>query len=165
MSRNKFSPLHPLPSEEDLKKMVSNFEYKKIDINALPEPIKSNGLVAKCNSFILCASGSTDGMLYSFVGIRLDKGNVVDEHPFVLYYDYSDSSKNFGGIIQHGDWDDRTVALEQWQIDALDASGLTASFTYKTIPPDSSGSLDDLRANGMLVGISKQFEILFKNKH
>jgi hypothetical protein len=163
MSKKLFTPLNNLPNIKDLENMISNFEYKKVEINQLPEPIKNNGLVTKCNSFILCASGTTNGMLYSFVGIRPDKGDVIDEHPFVFYYDINPSN-NFGGIIHHGDWDGRTTSMEQWQIDALDASGLTASFTYKTIPPLSSGSLDDLRNNGMIKGLSKQFEILFKNK-
>jgi len=47
----------------------------------------------------------------------------------------------------------------------MSASGLTASFTYKTIPTTGSGSLDDLRQNGMLEGLSDQFEILFKKGH
>jgi hypothetical protein len=164
MLKNKFSPLNVLPNEEDLKKIVSNFEYKKIGTHELPDPIINNGLVSNCNSFIMCASGSTAGMLYSLVGIRPDKGDVIDEHPFVFYYDYYDSSNNFGGIIHHGDWEGRTVPLERWQKQALDASGLTASFSYKSIPSGGSGSLEDLRSNGMLNGLSKQFETLFKNK-
>jgi|ERR1035437_680227 hypothetical protein len=164
MSKNQFSPLYSLPKEEDIKKLVSNFEYKKIETSQLPQPIIDNGLVGKCNSFVVAASGNTESMLYSFVGIRPDKGNVVDEHPIVLCYNQSDASKNFGGIIHHGDWEGRTIPLEQWQINAMEASGLTANFSYKSIPPDSSGLLIDLSTNGMLNGLSKQFEILFKNK-
>lgn len=164
MAKNQFSPLKDLPNEEDLKSMISNFEYKKIENHELPEKIIDNGLVNKCNSFILAASGSTECMLYSFVGIRPDKGDVIDEHPFVYYYDYKNPANNFGGIIHHGDWDKRTIPMEPWQIAALSASGLTASFTYKDIPTGASGSLEDLRINGMLDGISDQFEILFKNK-
>ena len=126
--------------------------------------IADGKLVEVKSSGSLSISGSTAGMLYTFVGLRLDKGNVIDEHPFVLYYDYNDPSKNFGGIIHHGDWQERTKQLEPWQVAALGASGMTASFTYKSIPPGSSGSLDDLRANGVLDGISEQFNILFKNK-
>jgi hypothetical protein len=164
MTKNQFSQLVELPDEADLKKMVGNFEYKKIENHELPSPIASNGLVDKCNSFVMASSGSSAGMLYSFVGLRPDKGNVIDEHPFVLYYDYNNPSKNFGGIIHHGDWPERTKNLESWQVDALDSSGITASFTYKSIPPNSSGSLYDLRSNGVLDGISEQFNILFKNK-
>lgn len=164
MAKNQFSPLKDLPNEEDLKKMISNFEYKKIENHELPQKIIDNGLVNKCNSFILAASGSTNGMLYSFVGIRPDKGGVIDEHPFVYYYDYGDSSKNFGGIIHHGDWEERTTSMESWQMSALSSSGLTASFTYKSIPPGGSGSLNDLKKNGMIEGLSDQFEILFNNK-
>ena len=164
MGKNHFSPLEDLPNEDDLKKIISNFEYKKIENNELPYPIFNNGLVNKCNSFLLAASGSSEGMLYSFVGIRPDKGDVIDEHPFVYYYDYNDASKNFGGIIHHGDWSSRTTPMEEWQIAALNSSGLTASFNYKTIPPGGSGSLNDLKANGMIEGLSDQFEILFNNK-
>jgi len=162
--QNLFSPLEDLPSEDDIKKLVSNFEYRRIEVNQLPSPFKQNGLVNKCNSFILCASGTTEGMLYSFVGLRPDEGNKIDEHPFVCYYDYQNPSNNFGGIIHHGDWNGRTIQMQQWQIDAMEASGLTANFTYKLIPPNSSGYLTDLSTNGMLNGLSKQFQILTRNK-
>jgi len=164
MGSNKFSKLEDLPNENDIKKIVNNFEYKKIENHDLPKPIDSNGLISKCNSFVLCASGSTEGMLYSFTGLRPDKGNVIDEHPFVFYYDYNDPSNNFGGIIHHGNWSGRTVKLEPWQIAAMDSSGLTANFTYKGIPPGDSGSLSDLNDKGMLKGVSDQFQILINNK-
>lgn len=164
MSKNIFSQLEDMPNEEELRLMISNLEFRRIENHELPKPIKTNGLVSKCNSFLLAASGSTSGMLYSFVGIRPDKGNVIDEHPFVFYYDYINSSKNFGGIIHHGDWNGRTQPLEEWQLSAISASGLTANFTYKSIPPRSSGSLEDLKNNGMLDGLSDQFEILLRNK-
>ena len=164
MIKNHFSPLKDLPDEDKLKKLVSNLEYKRIETSQLPEPLNNNGLAGKCNSFVAAASGTDECMLYSFVGIRPDKGKVFDEHPIVLCYNQKDASKNFGGVIHHGDWPDRTIPLEKWQIDAMAASGVTASFEYKSIPPGSSGSLVDLRTNGMLNGLSKQFEILIKNK-
>jgi hypothetical protein len=164
MSKNQFARLDHLPEEQHLRKMISNFEYKKVELHELPIPLDKNGLVSKCNSFILAASGSSEGMLYSFVGIRPDKGNVIDEHPLVFYYHNSDPSQNFGGIIHHGNWMDRTIPLSLEQISAISASGLTASFTYKSIPPGSSGSLEDLRNNGMLEGLSAQFDILLKNR-
>lgn len=164
MAANQFSPIENLPDENEMKSLVGNFQYKKMEINGLPEVIKENKLTSKFNSAIVAASGSTTGMLYAVVGLRPDKGNVIDEHPFVFYYDYTDNSKNFGGIIHHGKWDQRTYPLTKWQLDALESSGLTASFMYKEIPPYGSGSLDDLRTNGMLDGLSSQFETLFKNK-
>ena len=164
MATNQFTPMADMPDEDELKQIVDNFEYKKLEIKELPHPIVDNGLVNKCNSFVLAASGSTECMLYSFVGLRPDKGDVIDEHPFVFYYDYNDPKKNFGGIIHHGDWPGRTVQLESWQIDAISSSGLTANFTYKSIPPGGSGSLDDLNKAGLLEGISKQFNLLLNNK-
>lgn len=55
MPKNQYTPLSELPDENDLKKMISNFEYKRIETNQLPNPIINNGLVNKCNSFILAA--------------------------------------------------------------------------------------------------------------
>ena len=46
----------------------------------------------------------------------------------------------------------------------MSASGLTAEFAYKSIPPGSSGSLENLRDNGILDGLSIQFDILLKNR-
>lgn len=142
MSKNKFTKLEEIPKEADLKKIVLNLEYKKVRNTDLPEPIIENGLISKCNSFIVTASGSAAGMLYSLVGIRPD-GDNVDEHPIVYYYNYVNPSESFGGIIHHGDWDGRTTPLESEQINAMTISGLTADFTYKSIPPDASGSLED----------------------
>ncbi len=163
MAKTSFTPLDSIPKEEDLTKMINNLEYKKIEISQLPSPLDKNGLVSKCNSFVLASSGSTDSTVYSFVGIRPDHNN-VDEHPIVLYYDRLDQSKNFGGIIHHGNWPDRTVPLTPEQTTALSASGITANFTYKSIPSGASGSLNDLNINGMLQGLSAQFDILLKNK-
>lgn len=160
---NKFSKLGSIPDKEEIENLVGNIEYRRIGINELPENIRSNGLTEKCNSFILAASGSTDGMLYAFVGIRPDGPN-IDEHPFVYYYDYHDESKNFGGIIHHGNWDDRTTPLNQEQLIAISQSGITASFTYKDIPPGASGSLYDLNENGMLEGITVQFREFLSNQ-
>ena len=165
MSQNEFYPIPSLPKKEDLEKLVKDYHYCKISADKVPDEITNNGLSKKMNSYILAASGSTSGICYSFVGLRPDKGNtVIDEHPFLFYYDYSDPTKNFGGILDHGDWPDRTKPLEQWQIDILIASGLTTEFTYKSIPPKSSGSLDNLNNNNMLKGLSKQFEVLLKNQ-
>jgi hypothetical protein len=163
MSKNQFTPLQELPDEDTMKNLVDNLQYKRIQIRDVPFPISDNGLIQKCNSVLLAASGSTDGTLYSLVGIRKDKES-IDEHPVVLYFSNTDPSKNFGGIIHHGDWPDRTIPLEEWQLNAMAASGLTASFTYKSIPMDGSGSLYDLKENGMLSGISAQFNLLNKKR-
>lgn len=146
MAKNQFSPQQDLPDENELKKLITNFNYRRLEIADLPPEIAKNGLTTKCNSFI-----------------RPD-GNDIDENPFVYYYDYTDAEKNFGGIIHHGDWQLRTVPMSTEQMNAMVASGLTASFTYKGIPTGASGSLNDLKSNGMLDGFSDQFEILFRNK-
>lgn len=160
---NKFSPISNLPNRSELESIVDNLEYKRIDVSELPEEIKGNGLTDKFNSVIIAASGSTDSMVYSVIGLRPD-GDDIDEHPFVFYYDNNNPSSNFGGIIHHGNWPGRTFELSENQKTALNLSGLTASFTYKDIPTNSSGSLYDLQKKGMLEGITSQFKILLNKK-
>lgn len=162
--QNQFSPLDTLPDKSHWESLIGNMEYKRIPTSDLPSSVRDNGLTAKFNSVILAASGSTASMAYSAIGLRPDKNDKLDEHPFVFYYDNNNDSENFGGIIHHGDWNQRTIDLNPNQITALSASGLTASFTYKDIPPNSSGSLIELNDNGMLQGVSEQFKILIKEK-
>lgn len=164
MGKNQFAKLDIIPNRDELTKLVGDLQYAKLNVDELPIVIIENGLTKKFNSAILTASGSTSGICISCVGLRLDKGNtVIDEHPFVFYYDNEDKNKCFGGIIHHGNWNERTNVLEKWQIDAITASGLTANFTYKGIPTGTSGSLSDLYSNKMLSGITKQFEVLLAN--
>ncbi len=164
MKKNKFTRIPIIPARTTLENLVPNLTYKKLKVDELPVEIKSNGLTNKFNSVIAAASGSTGGtMVFAFNGIRIDHDQ-IDEHPFVIYLDSNDPTKNFGGIIDHGDWPDRTTFLEPWQESAISASGITADFAYKGIPPGTSGSLYDLDNNGLLYGFKKQASILFKNK-
>lgn len=162
---NTFHPFENLPKKEDLDNLVNNFEYVKLSAINAPSEILNSGLSKKMNSYILASSGTTSGTCYSFIGLRPDKGNsVIDEHPFLFYYDHNNPAKNFGGILDHGNWPDRTIDLEPWQMDCINLSGLTYEFNYKGIPPDTSGTLEDLDKKGMLVGLSEQFKILLNNK-
>lgn len=164
MSKKKYSPLNNLPQREVFEKLVGNLEYKRIETTELPSEIQNNELIKKWNSCILAASGSTETMCYTIVGLRPDENNtVIDEHPIVVGYDNLNPSHNFGGIINHGKWKGRTLELEQYQIDLLNTCGLHSGFTYKGIPPKTSGSLYELNENGMLEGVTKQFNILLKN--
>jgi len=164
MKKNKFTRIPIIPPRSIMENLVPNLTYKKLTVDELPDEIKSNGLTNKFNSVIAAASGSTGGaIVFTINGIRIDHDK-IDEHPFVMYFDADDPTKNFGGIIDHGDWPDRTTFLESWQETAISASGITANFAYKGIPHWTSGSLYDLDDNGMLEGFKKQAAILFKNK-
>ncbi|MBL7867161.1 MAG: hypothetical protein JNM71_03995 [Flavobacterium lindanitolerans] len=158
-----FTQLDNVPDKETMSSLVDNLQYKRICTDFLPDEIKSNGLVTKFNSVIIAASGSTETMCYTIVGLRPDQGNtVIDEHPFVIGYNNNHPTQSFGGIIHHGDWNGRTQNLTQEQINILNTSGLTAEFTYKDIPMNTSGSLYDLHQKNMLEGISDQFITLLK---
>ncbi|MCW5518500.1 hypothetical protein J1N09_01525 [Aureitalea sp. L0-47] len=160
---NNFYRLPELPEKSNLDSLVDNLQYKRLSISELPVEIRSNGLTDKFNSVILAKSASTEVEVYTFVGIRPDK-NQIDEHPFLYCYDKDHGENGFGGIIHHGHWDGRTTELSPEQEHALSSSGLTANFTYKGIPSNSSGSLSDLEEKGMLEGITEQFRILLRNR-
>lgn len=153
------------PSSGSLANIVEDYTYKCLTPDNLPHEISNNGLCKKFNSVILAASGSSSGICYAVVGIRPDKNNtVIDEHPFLYYYDHQDTSKNFAIIVHHGNWDKRTFDLTSEQTDLLNKCGLTADITFKNIPQQNSGSLFSLYQSGSLVGMSSIFEILIEEK-
>lgn len=162
--KNRFIPIPNFPARIALETLVPNLTYRKLTVDQLPDEIKSNGLVTKFNSVVAAASGSLSGsIVFVLNGIRPDHGE-IDEHPFVFHYGSSGSIEDFAGIIEHGNWSDRTTSLEPWQESAMSASGITADFTYKGIPPGASGSLFELESNGMLEGFNSQVKTLLKNK-
>jgi len=161
---NKFTLLEKNPPINAWLKLGNNLEYNRVPVSDLPEEVRENGLTTKFNSAIVAISGSTEHTVVSVIGLRPDKGNVIDEHSMVYYYDNVNSINNFGGIIHHGNWQGRTTTMTDQQVAAIEASGLTAAFTYKEIPLPGSGSLQNLDEKGMLTGLSKQFKILIENK-
>lgn len=165
MKKNKFIRIKNLPSRKKLETLVPNLTYKYLSVEELPEELKSNRLTTKFNSVIAAASGVNSGvMVFSFNGIRIDNDK-IDEHPIIIFYDGNDESENFGGIINHGNWPDRTTSMELWQEEAIVASGINATFMYKGIPPQASGSLYDLDKNGMLEGFKKQMTTLLRHRN
>ncbi len=166
MSKNQYSPLREIPSREIMESLVSNLEYKRLGLEQLPEVLKENGLVNKFNSFIAAASGSNETLCYTLVGLRPDEKNTkIDEHPIVIGYNINHPSQSFGGIIDHGGWSGRTSELSTIQTELLNNSGITSEFTFKEIPLNTSGSLYELHKNGMLEGVSKQFDLLLKKNN
>jgi len=166
MSKNQYSPLTEIPRREIMEALVGNLEYKRLGIEELPEVIKQNGLVNKFNSFIAASSGSNETVCYTLVGLRPDEKNTkIDEHPIVIGYNINHPSQSFGGIIDHGGWSGRISALSTTQTDLLNYCGITSDFTFKGIPLNTSGSLHELHNNGMLEGVSKQFDLLLRKNN
>lgn len=161
MEINKITPVVSIPSEEKLAELVNNLGYKRMGIELLPIEKKSNKLVNKFNSVIIAASGSSEIMCYTIIGLRPDDENsVIDEHPFVFAYNKNHPTQSFGGIIHHGSWPERTYSFSLVQINLHNLNGITTEFSCKSIPMNTSRSLEDLNKNNMFKGINDQFRIL-----
>jgi hypothetical protein len=165
---NQVSYMENRPDRKQLEDLVPNMQFRRMLVSELPEEIKSNELTKKFDSAIVAASGSPAHTAYWVMGIRPDN-NEIDEHPFVYHFQNDDLTADFGAIIHHGDWIGRTTQMTPEQLECLDLSGTTASFSYKGIPPGGTGSLDELRQSGLLTGLSSQWSILLeemeKNKN
>ncbi len=135
--------------------------YGLKQINELPDFIQQNGLTKNFNSALVVASGSTAYNFYGVIGYRPDEGNtVIDEHAFVYLRD-NDTNEILGGILHHADYEGRTSPIPQNIQDALTVSGVTASISFSRMPDIVAGSLDDLLKQGILSGVSANFNISF----
>ena len=161
------SQLNALPSLNQVIGFCPNMQY--IHTLAQNTPLGGlfdNGLIAKANSTIFCASGSTASNQIVFANIILrpdEQHTVIDQNPLITVYDLSNGQPLFGGFIHHGDWDGRTIPLEPWQTDILMQSGLTASLQLLQPPLGPTGSLLDL-PDGVLRGFHKAAQIGYLNQ-
>jgi hypothetical protein len=138
---------------------LNTFEHKQT--NQLPEFIQRNGVSQKFNSALVVASGSSDYDFYGVIGYRPDENNtVIDEHAFVYLRDKK-TDEIFGGILHHADYPGLTTPIPSHLQMALSSSGVTASISIKRMPNHPSGSLDDLLSQGILSGVSANFNISF----
>lgn len=135
--------------------------YGHKQINELPDFIQQNGLTKGFNSALVVASGSTAYDFYGVIGYRPDEGNtVIDEHAFVYLKD-NGTNEILGGILHHADYEGRTSPIPQNIQDALTVSGVTASISFSRMPSEVTGTLDDLLNQGILSGVSANFNISF----
>ncbi|MBI3520515.1 MAG: hypothetical protein HY062_14350 [Bacteroidetes bacterium] len=138
---------------------LNTYQFKQV--HELPDFIQQNGLSKKFNSALVVASASTSYDFYGVIGYRPDEKNkVIDEHAFVYIRDKG-TDEIFGGILHHGDYEGRTTAIPEHIKNALDASGVTASISFSRMPSSNNGDLDKLMEDGILSGVSANFNISF----
>ena len=139
---------------------TNTYQFKQV--NELPDFIQNNGLSKKFNSALVVASGSTSYDFYGVIGYRPDENNtVMDEHAFVYLKD-NNTNEVIGGILHHADYSGRSTPIPVNIQNALIASGVTASISFSRMPNQISGSLDDLVNQGILTGVSENFNITYK---
>lgn len=161
-NKNKFSEFKSEFDAVEWNNYIPLNSYEHKQVNELPDFIKNNGLTNNFNSALIVASGSTDYNFYGVIGYRPDENNtVIDEHAFV-YLVHKPTNNVIGGILHHADYEGRTSTIPIDIQEALTISGVTASISSPRMPKQISGSLDDLLDDGILSGVSANFNISFK---
>lgn len=158
MARKKlFSEWESELESDEWSSFISLNTYKIVKVGELPEFIKKNGVSQKFNSALVVASGSADQNFYGIIGYRPDKRNtVIDEHAFV-YIEDKNSQNIEGGIIHHASYDGRTTELSAEMTQKLNDSGVTTEISMSRLPTFPSGSLDDLKNDNIMNGVTANF--------
>lgn len=160
MAKNQFSPINNPLSNEEWESFIPMNSFAMKEVHELPEFIRNNGVTQKFNSTLTVASASTSQEFYGIIGYRPDKQNTeLDEHAWV-YVRNIETDTWQGGVLHHADYPGRTTPLPQYITDALNTSGVTASIDLDREPTKKSGSLEDLRDEGVLSGVSANFYIV-----
>ncbi|MCC6463120.1 MAG: hypothetical protein IT260_21810 [Saprospiraceae bacterium] len=158
----------PIPSEytsEQWGKFIPLNSYDVKQVNQLPEFIQKVGVVQKFNSALTVSSGSADKNFYGIIGYRPDKSNtVIDEHAFVFIEDKK-TGQIEGGIIHHAAYEGRTTNLSPEMTQNLNLFGVTTKISILRLPTSFSGSLDDLRKENIMDGVTANFYSGSLNTH
>jgi len=132
--------------------------YNTLKSNELPDWLPNN-LTKKFNTAVIASSGNTETYVGIIMGYRIDHEN-IDEHPFVVAFDKK-SEMEYSGFIEHGDWQPgRTTEMPEEMKKLLRLSGLTADFKFCRKPIFESGTLDDLKSQGVLNGYERTVAII-----
>lgn len=142
---------------------LNSYEVKQVD--QLPEFIQKIGVVHKFNTALTVSSGSAGKNFYGIIGYRPDKNNtVIDEHAFVFIEDKK-TGQIEGGIIHHAAYEGRTTNLSPEMTQNLNQFGVTAEISMLRLPTSFSGSLDDLRKENIMDGVTANFYSGSLNTH
>lgn len=103
-------------------------------------------LINQFSSVFIMASGTMSGNVYYMAnGNRVDfPDNAVDQMPFGLAF-VGDNPIASGCIIQHGNWDNRTIhpPAEFWQ--QITVSGISTFYPLSELPNEPSGKITNLK--------------------
>lgn len=120
-------------------------EFRILPSNVL-SGVLPEALINQYGSVFIMASGTvSDNVYYMANGNRVDfPDSAVDQMPFGLAF-VGDNPIASGCIIQHGDWENRTIHPpdEFWQ--RVTASGISSFYPLSELPAESSGKITDLK--------------------
>ena len=132
---------------EEWQKLCPLGEFRVVPSGSLPEVIPQS-LRDKCVDSLVMGSGSNDGYAYYVVNLlrKDEKDRAVDQQPFCLWFSGSQVAPS-GCLVQHGDWEDRTIDVPERFFDDVRKTGVAPYVGLLQIPTSQSGSITALSAS------------------
>lgn len=159
MARDKLSrKFKAKPNKEQWNTICPLMEYRVINGNEAD----SLGIIPpgmpNVNCVIVGASGSTiDTIMYFANYCRID-GCEIDQEPYIELYSGGSMQPSLYGIIHHANFNGRTETLTERELAKITASGASADIQFTAKPENKSGTLEELRTQGKLIGFEYALE-------
>ena len=155
---------------EDRKKWESICQpgdYQIISGSEIPFMLNSilpEDLTRKYDSVLIAGSATQDGKVYYMAnGNRIDfRGTAVDQMPLGLVF-IGYMSAGSACLIQHGNWDNRSIPPPTDFWDHISGSGIFNYFPLSELPDKSSGKLVDLKCNSQNTAFNLLVKVLKEN--
>ena len=98
------------------------------------------------------ASGSAAGTIMYFANYFRIDGNEIDQEPYIELYESGSNQPTLYGILHHANFSGRTETLGNNELAQIAASGSDANIQFIAKPDNDSGTLEELRAQGKILG-------------
>lgn len=153
MAKNKFSKgFKAKLDKEKWNELCPPMEYRVISgTEAYTLGIVPSSMTG-INSVAIGASGSTDSTIMYFANYFRVDGTEIDQEPYFELYESGSTQSSLYGIFHHADFSGRTETLSTIEVAKIHASGSTADIQFTAKPDSNSGTLDDLRTQGKILG-------------
>lgn len=116
------------------------------------------------NSVAIGASGSNSGTIMYFANYFRVDGRQIDQEPYFELYESTSDMPVMYGIFHHASFPGRTETLSDVEFQKIAASGSTTDIQFTAKPTRSSGSLEDLRTEGKIIGFEYTWQQGIKRK-
>ncbi len=116
------------------------------------------------NSVVIGASGSTTNTIMYFANYFRIDGTKIDQEPYIELYESGSTQSSIYGILHHASFKGRTETLNESELAKISASGSTADIQFTAKPDKDTGTLDELKAQGKILGFEYAWRQGMKKK-
>lgn len=165
MAKNKLSRnFKAKPDKDKWNEICPPMEYRVMNYT----DAYSLGLVpagmTNVNSVTVGASGSTENTIMYFANYFRIDGTEMDQEPYIELYESGSNQPSIYGILHHSSFNGRTEILSLNELEKISASGSTADIQFTAKPEKEAGTLDELRAQGKILGFEYAWKQGMKKK-